>query len=116
VPLLAGTDTWAGFGLHRELELYVLAGIPPLQALRIATWNGAKYTRTLDMRGSIERGKLADLVLVEGDPSVDISDIRKTSLVVKGGVAYAPAQVYEALGIRPFVPAATIVSASPRQP
>jgi hypothetical protein len=116
VPLLAGTDTWAGFGLHRELELYVLAGIPPLQALRIATWNGAKYTRTLDMRGSIERGKLADLVLVEGDPSVDISDIRKTSLVLKGGVAYAPAQVYEALGIRPFVPAATIVSASPRQP
>jgi imidazolonepropionase-like amidohydrolase len=116
VPLLAGTDTWAGFGLHRELELYVLAGIPPLQALRIATWNGAKYTRTLDMRGSIERGKLADLVLVEGDPSVDISDIRKTSLVLNGGVAYAPAQVYEALGIRPFVPAATIVSASPRQP
>ena len=116
VPLLAGTDTWAGFGLHRELELYVLAGIPPLQALRIATWNGAKYTQTLDRRGSIERGKLADLVLVEGDPSVNISDIRKTSLVLKGGVAYAPAQVYEALGIRPFVPAAAVVSVPPEQP
>ena len=60
--------------LHRELELYVLAGIPPLQVLRIATWNGAKYTQTLDRRGSIERGKLADLVLVEGDPSVNIAD------------------------------------------
>jgi hypothetical protein len=116
VPLVAGTDTWAGFGLHRELELYVRAGIPPLQVLRIATWNGARYTQTLDQRGSIERGKLADLMLVEGDPSVNISDIRKVSLVLKGGTAYAPAQVYEALGIRPFVPAATIVGVPPRQP
>ncbi len=116
VPLVAGTDTWAGFGMHRELELYVLAGIPPLHALRIATWNGAKYTQTLDRRGSIERGKLADLVLVEGDPSTHISDIRRASLVLKGGVAYAPEQVYEALGIRPFVPAATIVSEPTKQP
>lgn len=110
VPLVAGTDTWAGFGLHRELELYVAAGIPPLQTLRIATWNGAKYTQTLEQRGSIERGKLADLVLVDGDPSVDISDIRKASLVIKGGTAYAPAQIFEALGVRPFVPAAAIES------
>jgi imidazolonepropionase-like amidohydrolase len=116
IPLLAGTDTWSGVGLHRELELYVQAGIAPLQVLKIATWNGAKYTQTLDRRGSIERGKLADLVLVEGDPSVNISDIRKTSLVLKGGVAYSPAQVYEALGIRPFVPAATINSVPPKRP
>jgi len=109
VALVAGTEDWAGFALQRELELYVKAGIPPLQALRIATWNGATYTQTLDQRGSIERGKLADLVLFDGDPSSSISDIRKVSLVLKGGVAYAPAQIYEALGIRPFVPAATIV-------
>ncbi|HRI18190.1 MAG TPA: amidohydrolase family protein, partial [Burkholderiaceae bacterium] len=115
VPIVAGTDTWAGFGLHRELELYVAAGIPPLHTLRIATWNGAKYTQTLDQRGSIERGKLADLVLLDGDPSVDISDIRKASLVIKGGTAYAPAQIFEALGVRPFVPAAPIVS-SPSTP
>jgi hypothetical protein len=115
VPLLAGTDTWTGFGLHRELELYVMAGIAPLQVLRIATWNGAKYTQTLDSRGSIQRGKLADLVLIEGDPSTNISDIRKTSLVIKGDVAYAPAQVYEAIGIRPFVPAATIVGVPPKR-
>lgn len=114
VALVAGTDTWAGFGLHRELELYVKAGIPPLQVLKIATWNGAKFTQTLDQRGSIERGKLADLVLVEGDPSIDISAVRKTSLVLKGGVAYAPAQVYEALGIRPFSNAAPIVTVAPR--
>ena len=116
VPIVAGTDTYAGFGLHRELELYVLAGIPPLQVLRIATWNGAKYTQTLAQRGSIERGKLADVVLVDGDPSTNISDIRRISLVLKGGVAYAPAQIYEAVGIRPFVPAATLVTPAPRKP
>jgi hypothetical protein len=116
VPIVAGTDTYPGFGLHRELELYVLAGIPPLQALRIATWNGAKYTQTLDQRGSIERGKLADLVLVDGDPSTNISDIRRISLVLKGGIAYSPAQVYEALGIRPFVSAAAILSPAPKKP
>jgi imidazolonepropionase-like amidohydrolase len=114
VALVAGTDTWAGFGLHRELELYVKAGIPPLQVLKIATWNGAKYTQTLEQRGSIERGKLADLVLVDGDPSIDISAIRRTSLVLKDGVAYAPERIYESLGIRPFVPAAAIVATASR--
>jgi imidazolonepropionase-like amidohydrolase len=87
-----------------------------LQALRIATWNGAKYTQSLDQRGSIERGKLADLVLVDGDPSTNISDIRKISLVLKGGIAYSPAQIYEALGIRPFVPAAAILTPAPQKP
>jgi imidazolonepropionase-like amidohydrolase len=108
VPLLAGTDNWAGFALHRELELYVKAGIPAAEVLRIATWNGARYTGTAAQSGSIEPGKQADLVLVDGDPSVDISDIRKISLVLKGGVAFAPAEMYEAVGVRPFVPAAAI--------
>lgn len=110
VPLLAGTDNWAGFALHRELELYVKAGIPAAEVLRIATWNGARYTGTAAQGGAIEPGKWADLVLVEGDPSVDISDIRKISLVLKGGVAFAPAEIYEAVGVRAFVPAAAIVS------
>jgi len=108
VPLLAGTDNWAGFALHRELALYVKAGIPPAEVLRIATWNGARYTRTSAQTGSIEVGKLADLVLVDGDPSVDIADLRKISLVVKGGVAYAPAEIYTAIGVRPFAEAAEI--------
>jgi hypothetical protein len=54
------------------------------------------------------------LVLVDGDPSVDISAVRRISLVLKGGVAYAPEHIYEALGIRPFVPAATIVATASR--
>jgi len=103
VPLVAGTDAMAGFTLHRELELYVKAGIPAAEALRIATWNGAKYTRTLDRAGSIAPGKVADLVLVEGDPTKDISAIRSVNLVMKGGVAYFPSEIYEATGIKPFV-------------
>jgi imidazolonepropionase-like amidohydrolase len=93
----------AGFTLHRELELYVKAGIPAAEALRIATWNGVKFTRTLDRAGSITPGKVADLVLVEGDPTKDISAIRSVNLVMKGGVAYFPSEIYEATGIKPFV-------------
>jgi hypothetical protein len=114
VPLLAGTDDFAGFALHRELELYAKAGIPAPEVLRIATLNGARYTGTLADRGTIERGKLADLVLVDGDPTTRIEDLRRTSLVFKGGVALAPAEIHEALGIRPFVAAPPIVKVAAR--
>ena len=103
VPLVAGTDAMPGFTLHRELELYVKAGILPAEALRIATWNGAKYTRTLDRAGSIAPGKLANVILIEGDPTKDISAIRNINLVMKEGVVYYPSEIYEAMGIKPFV-------------
>ena len=103
IPLLAGTDDIAGFTLHRELELYVLAGIPPLEVLKIATWNGAKYSQVLERTGSITVGKDADLILVEGDPSKNISDIRKVSLVMKSGAIQFPSELYGALGVKPFV-------------
>ena len=102
VPILAGTDGFAGFTLQRELELYVKAGMTPAQALQIATWTGAKYARVLEDRGSIAVGKRADLVLVDGDPTTDIADIRKIALVIKNGTAYYPSDVYESLGIKPF--------------
>ena len=105
VPLVAGTDELPGFTLQRELELYVQAGLTPSQALQVATWNGAKYSRTLDDAGSITPGKRADLVLVDGDPTANIADIRKLALVIKGGRAYYPAEIHEALGITPFAPA-----------
>jgi hypothetical protein len=103
VPFVAGTDDIAGFTLHRELELYVKAGLTPAEALSIATWNGAKYTGTLDRLGSIEREKSADLLLVDGDPTADISSMRKIRLVMKDGVAYYPAEVYEAIGVKRFI-------------
>ena len=103
VPLVAGTDEIAGFTLHRELELYVKAGIPPGEVIRIATRNGALYTGLLDELGTVTPHKRADLILVDGDPTQDISAIRRISLVLKDGVGFAPADVYEALGVRRFV-------------
>jgi imidazolonepropionase-like amidohydrolase len=85
IPLVAGTDGFAGFTLHSELELYVSAGLTPAQVLQIATRNGARNTRTSGDRGSIAVGKLADLVLVDGDPTTNITDIRKVALVITQG-------------------------------
>jgi imidazolonepropionase-like amidohydrolase len=101
VRIVAGTDGFAGFLLHRELELYVQAGIPAPEVLRIATWGAARVMRHDDERGSIAPGKLADLIIVNGDPTSNISDIRKVDLVMKGGTIYRPAELYGALGITP---------------
>lgn len=102
VPLVAGTDDVAGFTLQRELELYVQAGLTPAQSLQIATWNGAHYSGVLGDRGSIDPGKLADLVLIDGDPTADIAALRRVALVIKGTRAYYPSEIYQALGIKPF--------------
>lgn len=102
VPIVAGTDEMPGFTLQRELELYVQAGMTPVEALQVATWNGAKYSRTLDDRGSITPGKRADLILVDGDPTRDISDLRKVAMVLQGTTVYYPSEIHEALGIKPF--------------
>ena len=102
IPLVAGTDALAGFTLQHELELYVQAGLTPAQALQVATYNGAKYARVLDDRGIVMQGKRADVILVDGNPMQNISDIRKVALVVKGDRAYYPNEVDEALGIKAF--------------
>ena len=104
VPIEAGTDDLPGFTLQHELELYVRAGLTPSQALQVATWNAAKYARVLDDRGSVAVGKRADLILVDGDPTTHMSDIRKVALVLKDGNAYYPADIDTALGIKPFTP------------
>ena len=97
VPILAGTDDTAGLMLHHELELEVRAGIPPASALQIATLNAAKVLKQDKDLGSVAPGKLADLLLVEGNPVADISDIRRGRLVIKGGVMV---DVYAAAGIQ----------------
>jgi hypothetical protein len=106
VPLVSGTDGLAGLGLQRELALYVKAGIPAAEALRIGTWNGARFAGQSATRGRIERGYVADLLLVDGDPTKNIDDLRRASLVIQGRVAYSPARLYEAMGYKPFVPGA----------
>ena len=101
IPILAGTDALVGFMLHRELELEVKAGIPPARALQIATFNAAGLLRQGKGLGSIAPGKLADLVLVEGNPAEKISDIRRCRLVAKNGVLFKSDAVYAAVGIKP---------------
>lgn len=90
VRLLAGTDIlnpylYPGFSLHDELELFVEAGLSPLEALRTATINPARFFGREKEFGTVERGKLADLVLLEASPLEDISNTRRISAVVAGG-------------------------------
>ena len=101
VPILVGTDAMAGLMLHRELELEVQAGIPAGKALQNATWLAASVLKQQLTTGSIGPGKRADLLLVEGDPTSRISDIRRGRLVLKGGVVFEPAKVYGAVGVLP---------------
>jgi hypothetical protein len=102
IQLLIGTDDATGFSVHRELELYVQAGVSPSDTLTLATLGAAKYLRQEDELGSIEPGKLADFFLVDGDPTKDISAVRRIRLVSKGGTIYFPDEIYDGLDIRPF--------------
>ena len=77
-----------GFGDQREIELLVEAGFSPVQAIRIATLNGAIYLGKQGQIGSIAAGKNADLVVIKGDPATTISDIEKVEIVFKDGVGY----------------------------
>jgi imidazolonepropionase-like amidohydrolase len=103
IPVVAGTDELAGFTLQGELELLVKAGLTPSQALQVATLNGARYSKVETRKGSIEVGKDADLLLVDGDPTKNISDIRKLALVITQGSAIYPMDIYQSMGIKPFV-------------
>lgn len=100
VTIVAGTDGLAGFTLHRELELYVQAGLTPAEVLRIATLTAAQVAKQDHDLGTIEPGKLADFILVDGDPTRNISDIRKVVRVVKDGKVYEPREIYAEMGIR----------------
>jgi len=93
VPILAGTDTmnpqcFPGFGIHDELALLVDAGLSPLAALQAATRNAAQFMGQLDRRGTIEAGKIADLVLLDEDPLADIHNTRSIRAVLLNGKLY----------------------------
>lgn len=100
--LLAGLDPTgyggviAGYGDQREVELLVEAGFTPVQAIRIATLNGARFMGEDKRIGSIETGKAADLVLIDGNPAKNIKDIENVALVFKDGVGYDPARLVKA--------------------
>jgi imidazolonepropionase-like amidohydrolase len=108
--LLAGLDPTgiggivAGFGDQREVELLVESGFTPLEAIKIATLNGAQFLGEADHIGSLAPGKQADILIVHGDPSANIQDIENVDLVFKDGVGYDSAKLIESakgqVGIR----------------
>ncbi|MGC1978615.1 MAG: amidohydrolase family protein [Candidatus Sulfotelmatobacter sp.] len=101
--LLAGLDPTgmggviAGFGDQREVELLVEAGFTPVEAIHIATANGAQYLGELDRIGTIAVGKQADLVVIKGDPSKKIEDIENVETVFKDGIGYDSARLIESV-------------------
>ncbi|HXG87517.1 MAG TPA: amidohydrolase family protein [Vicinamibacterales bacterium] len=97
--LVAGTDPTGsggvipGYANQRQLELLVDAGFTPLEAIRIGTMNGARYLGREKAVGTIEVGKQADLVVLNGDPSTRIADVRQVEIVFRQGVGYDPAKL-----------------------
>jgi imidazolonepropionase-like amidohydrolase len=101
--LIAGTDPTGGGGVvpgfsnHRQIELLVEAGFSPLEAISIGTLNGAKYLNRDARVGSIAVGKQADLIVVDGDPSATIADVRKVETVFKEGVGFDPVKLIDSV-------------------
>ncbi|HEY4111633.1 amidohydrolase family protein [Puia sp.] len=99
VPIVAGTDMgFPGYSVDRELELYVDAGLTPLEALRTATIVPALVMKQAGISGSLMPGRDADIILVDGDPLHHIRDIRKVKLVIKDGKVYDPLQLHKIAG------------------
>lgn len=102
VPIVAGTDQAVpGFSLDREIELYVKSGFTPMEAIQAATVVPARAMGMEKDSGTIEVGKRADVILVDGNPLENISDIRKVSAVFAAGKMYQPAALWSAVGFKP---------------
>ncbi len=102
VAIVPGTDGLPGFLYHRELELFVKAGIPVHEVLKMATINAAEITGVAEAYGSIEVGKQADLILISGNPLERISDIRNVLWTTQGGYMYEAEALYASMGIKNF--------------
>jgi hypothetical protein len=99
--LLAGSDPTGyggvvpGYSNQRQIELLVESGFTPVDAIRIATLNGAQYLKRADRVGSIAKGKRADLLIVRGDPASHIADIENAEMVFKDGVGYDSQRLFD---------------------
>lgn len=115
VTIIAGTDAAAGITFVRELELYVQAGIPPVEVLRIATHNAARAMALDRDRGRLAPGHVADLILVDGDPSRIVSDLRRVHTIIRGDRIFHADALNRAVGISPVArpAAATAVDGVP---
>lgn len=102
IPIVAGTDKAVpAHSLHRELELYVEAGLTPMQVIQIATSGAARAMGVEKEVGAIEPGKRADMVLVDGNPLEHFADLRKVRRVITYGRVYDPGPLWKSVGFRP---------------
>src|ERR1700756_3813877 len=106
IPFLAGTDTppgvyiFPGFSLHEELQRFVAAGFSPMEALQTATLNPAKFLDMDDRLGTIEKGKVADLVLLDANPLEDIRNTQRIAAVIVNGLYLSRAELDKMLAFR----------------
>jgi imidazolonepropionase-like amidohydrolase len=102
VTIVAGTDqALPGHSLHREIEIYASAGFTPMEAIQAATIVPARAMKRDKESGTVEAGKRADLIVVEGDPLADIRALRRVTTVVKAGRLYDPAKLWKIVGFQP---------------
>ncbi|MDB5976282.1 MAG: Amidohydrolase family protein [Nevskia sp.] len=101
VTIVAGTDGFDAFALPREFELYVNAGIPPAEVLRLDTLGAARVMKHDDAYGRVAPGYVSDLILVDGDPLRNIADMRKVRTVLRGDRLYDSAALFQAMGVAP---------------
>lgn len=98
IQLVAGTDLNDPNALHRELELYVKAGIPANEVLKIATYTAASVCNLQEKYGQIKAGQLADFIIIDGDPTKNIGDIRRVETVIKNNRIYKPKKLLASQG------------------
>jgi imidazolonepropionase-like amidohydrolase len=102
VPIVAGTDKAVpAHSFHRELELYVQAGLPPMDVIQIATIGSARVVGMDQEVGSIEAGKRADMILVDGNPLEDFASLRRVVRVISNGRMFDPAELWSSVGFKP---------------
>jgi imidazolonepropionase-like amidohydrolase len=102
VPIVAGTDqTVPGHSLHREIELYVQAGFTPMEAIQSATIVPARVMGLDKEVGTVELGKRADLIILDGNPLESIHNIRKVEFVITNGTMYNCAELWRSVGFQP---------------
>ena len=105
IPLIAGTDNSAGTTFRRELEMYELAGIPAAEVLQIATIGAARFMKETKDYGSVSVGKVADILIVNGNPAEKIADLQGIETVIRGGRLYQVSDLQRSGGMRMATPA-----------
>lgn len=113
ITILPGTDDYTGLSVHRELQIYTEAGIPAAEVLRMGTLGPEIYMGRDQSLGSVEKGKLADFVLLDGNPLEDMNALHRIAMVVKGGTVYFPDEIWQEVGVAPFAAAPQVTLPEP---